>query len=83
MDILFSNHALERMKARKIFKERVITIIEQPDTIIPQDEKIRIYSKLINDENKLYLYRVFLKIEMKAMTVITVYRTSKIEKYGY
>jgi hypothetical protein len=51
------------MIARNILKETVISIIEQPNSIIPQDEKIRIYSKIIDEENKLYLYRVFVKIE--------------------
>lgn len=83
MKIDFSLHALERMTARNITKNNVLNVVQYYDFIEEQDEKTTIYSKIIRKENKTYLYRVFLNTTSNPVNVITVYRTSKIEKYGY
>jgi len=71
------------MERRDITRELVLSIVGQPDSMIAQDEEIRICSRLVAEKSKLYLYRVFINYLKSPMLVITVYKTSKIEKYGY
>jgi hypothetical protein len=83
MDIEFSNHSIKQMKLRNINSKIVALIINNPDSIIPQDSNVKIYSKLIVEDSKNYLYRMFVNESKIPPILITVYKTSKIEKYGY
>jgi len=79
--IKFSKHAFERMKQRKITQKQVNAIIQKPDSIIKTENRI-IYQALIKSDNKkTYLYRVFVNTKQDPNIVITVYKTSKSEKY--
>jgi len=82
MKFLFSNHALIRMKSRSISSDIVLEVIIHADSISIQDESITVYSKLVEENTKPYLYRVFVNIEKTPPLIITAYKTSKIEKYG-
>ena len=57
--------------------------ISQPDNVLQQDKSITIYAKLIDETEKRYLYRVFVKTAIEPHLIITAYKTSKIDKYGY
>jgi hypothetical protein len=61
----------------------VLFIVQKPDSIVNQDETTRIYSKLVDMDSKIYLYRVFVNYVKNPSIIITAYKTSKIEKYGY
>jgi hypothetical protein len=82
MKFEYSIHALERMKARGISAEDVKEVLENFDIKESQDFTITVFSKIMEKNNKLYLYRVFVNEAKKPSVVITVYRTTKIEKYG-
>jgi hypothetical protein len=71
------------MEARSIAKEIILLVIDHPDQILKQDSTTAIYSKLIIEFENRYLYRVFVNTAKKPLLVITAYKTSKIEKYGY
>ncbi|MFW5756941.1 MAG: DUF4258 domain-containing protein [Tangfeifania sp.] len=83
MKVEFSIHALERMNARGISKDDVIKTLSHHDFVNEQDAETNVYSKVLIKNNKKYLYRVFVNELKKPSLVITVYRTSKIGKYGY
>lgn len=83
MKVEFSVHALERMDSRGILKKDVLEILQNYDSIAEQDNETKVYSKLVHRNNKQYIYRVFINTIKNPALVITVYRTSKIEKYGY
>ena len=83
MKVEFSIHALDRMNTRGIIKHDVIMILNDYNSITVQDIETVIYSKLVVESNKTYLYRVFVNKTKKPAVVVTVYKTSKIEKYGY
>jgi hypothetical protein len=83
MEIEFSKHSVNQMRLRSIYSKIVELIIQNPDSIITQDYKTKIYSKLLVEESKTYLYRVFVNENKTPPMIITVYKTSKIEKYGY
>jgi len=81
MNLRFSKHAKERMIQRNITEEEVVSIINNPDRIIEEDEYL-IYQRLSNSNDKpSHLFRVFINTKKDPSTVITVYKTSKIEKY--
>jgi hypothetical protein len=82
MKFEYSIHALERMKARGISAEDVKEVLENFDIKESQDFTVTVFSKIMEKNNKLYLYRVFVNEAKKPSVVITVYRTTKIEKYG-
>lgn len=71
------------MDVRNISKNEVFDVLNNYDALSDEDNETTIYSKLIVRSNKTYLYRVFVNRAKKPLLVITVYRTSKIEKYGY
>jgi len=83
MAIEFSNHALRQMEARSIAKEIILSVIHQPDHTVKQDQLTTIFTKLIDEHEKRYLYRVFVNTAKKPPLIITAYKTSKIDKYGY
>ena len=83
MEFEFSKHSLDQLEHRGISKEMVLAIILQPDFVVDQDKATRIYSKLVDTDSKIYLYRVFVNYLKNPAIIITAYKTSKIEKYGY
>ena len=83
MNFKFSNHALAQMARRGIEKTRIVELLNNPDKIIEQDEEVHIFSKVVNEHAKIYLYRVFINVIKEPPLIITVYKTSKLEKYGY
>ena len=82
MNFKFSNHALEEMEKRKVPISFVEAVLENPQQTLQQDEEITIYqSQLDFGTNRLYLLRVFTNTTINPAVVVTVYRTSQIQKY--
>jgi hypothetical protein len=81
MDYKFSKHAEERIAQRGLSKDLVREVVNQPDCIITLDSKLLIYQRAVRQNEKEYLYRVFVNPEMDPNLIVTVYRTSKLEKY--
>ena len=88
MRVIFSHHALLRMKERKISKQDVYKTLLQP-LAVEKDKNSnnrfvakRIYHSTITTTNQLLL--VFYEVdgeEVEILLVITVVSTSKIDKY--
>jgi len=79
--IKFSKHALLRMKQRGITENQVNKVIRKPDSIIEKGDR-KIYQSLIeSSQGKSYLLRVFVNTNKSPNLIITVYKTSKIDKY--
>jgi hypothetical protein len=69
------------MNLRGIPLEIVHETLLSPDSVTTQDEK-NIYQKTVifaNDKD--YFVRVFVNVEKTPPLIVTVYRTSKINKY--
>lgn len=83
MNVAFTNHALEQMLLRGITREMVIDAIENAEKESMQDKEIRVYQKSVafGVEGN-FLLRVFVNTEKLPPQVVTVYRTSKLEKYS-
>jgi hypothetical protein len=83
MKLVFSEHALFEMEFRKIDKEEVERLIEHPMQKLPARKNRIIMQKRYTDdmEHKEMLLRVIGEELENTFHVITVYKTSKIEKY--
>lgn len=79
----FTDHALIEMSRRQISEKDVKAVLANPEqTEMVRDGRAVYQSRLEMDEPpKIYLLRVFVDIDPRPPYVVTVYRTSKIEKY--
>ena len=80
MKFEFSKHAIEQMEIRKISKDFVEKILEQPEQISDKKET-KVYQSRVTEGNKTYLIRVFVNILKSPNLVVTAYKTSNIKKY--
>ena len=80
-DFVFSIHASEQMKLRSIDEHVVLTILNNPEKII-LEEGVSIYQSVVFMDDKFYLIRIFVNEKLTPHKVVTVYKTSKINKYN-
>jgi len=83
LNFVFTDHALREMARRQITQEDVRTVLAKPEQMEMVREGRAVYQSRLEmgDPPKIYLLRVFVDIEHVPPFVVTVYRTSKIEKY--
>lgn len=82
MDFKYSKHALEEIADRKISKEIVDSVLRNPQQIIDHGINKMVYQSVVEfTGDKTYLVRVIVAIDKEPNVVITLYKTSKIEKY--
>lgn len=75
-----SDHARKEAERRGIPLEVVQSIMEAPGQIVDVHSQRRAYQSKVIMDGKLYVVRAIVE-RVNPLTVITVYRTSKIEKY--
>ena len=82
-EFVFTDHALSEMARRQITENDVKTVLAKPEQTEMVREGRAVYQSRLEmgDPPKIYLVRVFVDIDPKPPFVVTVYRTSKIEKY--
>lgn len=75
-------HAMEESNRRGISRDIVESVLNNPGQIIDSyGEKKAYQSKIVFGSGKIYLVRVIVKEYVDHAVVVTVYRTSRIEKY--
>lgn len=72
-DWIWSEHIRKRILKRKISREMVETVVNDPDEVIEAEQCRLIYQKVIGDK--------LCRVVVEGNTLITVYLTSKITKY--
>jgi len=73
---------LEELERRGIPKEKALSVLENPEQIVEEYGGRKAYQSRIEFKNgKIFLLRVILEGETDPATLVTLYRTSKIEKY--
>jgi Domain of unknown function (DUF4258) len=82
-EFVFTDHALIEMARREISQEHVRNGLANPEQMEWIREGRAVYQGKYNmgEPRKTYLLRIFVDIDRKPPHVVTVYRTSKIEKY--
>jgi hypothetical protein len=82
-DFLISAHARAEMERRGITEEvvrRIITAAEQQVRV--SERRIVLHSRtMMGTPPKMYLVRVVIDIDRRPAQVVTVYRTTKVDKY--
>lgn len=82
MPYVFSFHAWQEMTRRNIPLEFIEAVLDSPEQVVSGKDDRTIYqSRFDFGEGKIYLVRVIVDLTTDPLLVITVYRTSKIEKY--
>jgi len=83
MEIIFSEHAQFEIEFRKIKKEDIERVIENPMQKLPARKNRIIMHGIYYDniEKKDMLIRIIGEEMKNSFYIITVYKTSKIEKY--
>jgi hypothetical protein len=81
MKFEFTKHASDQMLNRSITVQQVLDVLENPQQVVEQSD-YTVYQSIIKFGNKDYLVRVFLNVIVSPFRVITVYKTSKIDKYN-
>lgn len=83
MEWTFSKHAEERLKKRGLKLDLIKLVLNHPDDVAKPDPCKKVFQKKIFENDSVYLIRVFVNTCREPNLVITAYKTSKIEKYGY
>jgi hypothetical protein len=84
VDYVITEHALFQMQRRGISESDLLSVIKSPE----RSEEVRpgrmvVQSRLLcGKPEKIYLVRVIIDFDKPVPEVVTVYRTSKVEKYG-
>ena len=78
MDFTFTPHALEQIQKRGIPLQTVLTVLNEPEQIVPAKNKRNAYQSKVEMSDGEYLLRLIVEPDG---TVVTIYLTSKIEKY--
>ena len=76
-----SSHARQEMERRGIPLDWVEAVLENPDQITPGRGALKAYQSKRDIGGKMYLVRVIVDDGANPALVVTVYRTTKIEKY--
>jgi hypothetical protein len=82
-EFVFTDHASTEMARRAISQELVRNVLANPEQMEWIREGRAVYQAKYNtgEPPKTYLLRIFVDMDRKPPHVVTVYRTSKIEKY--
>ena len=79
MEFKFAPHAVGEMQNRDIPLQVVLMILNEPEQILPEQKDRSAYQSEVEINGKRYIVRAIVEADG---TVVTVYRTSKIKKYG-
>lgn len=74
---ILTEHAKAQMSRRGIDPQQVHQVLTQPEDVMPVREGRLVVQRIIGQ----YLFRVFVDVDRRPPEVVTVYRTSKIDKY--
>lgn len=83
LEFVFTDHALLEMARREISEEDVKDVLANPEQTEMVREGRAVYQakRAMNMPPRIYLLRIFVDIDIVPPYVVTVYRTSKVEKY--
>ena len=82
-EYFLTDHAFMEMRRRDITEEEVKKVMTSPEQKVNIREGRTVYQSRLSfgEPPRLYLVRVFVDVGRKPKEVVTVYRTSKIDKY--
>ncbi|MFB2896885.1 DUF4258 domain-containing protein [Aerosakkonemataceae cyanobacterium BLCC-F50] len=82
MNYILSNHAQTEIERRRIPISLVESVLANPQQIVSEKEGRKAYQSQVDfGGSRRFLLRVIVADDVQPMVVITVYRTSRIQKY--
>ena len=82
MNFRFSRHAEEELVRRQIPRTALEAVLEHPQQRVPHRAGTEILQSLLESrDGRMYLLRAVVAVDKAPPVVVTVYRTSKIDKY--
>ena len=83
MAVVFLTHAEKQLVERRVSKEFVLEVLENPDQQVPGDFERTVYHKRYFDtiHNEELLLRIVVEEQEDYVLVMSVYKTSKMRKY--
>ncbi len=81
VNVVFTSHAIQQLKERKISKVFVLVSIKRADVVRRQSDGRFQYIKLFKEKQKTFLLVVIVEKSLRELSVVTVFKTSKIKKY--
>lgn len=78
---VFTPHALAEMARRGIERSEVEAIVRQPEQRIPARPGRDVLQSRVAMAGTTYIVRIFVDIDRSPPEIVTVYRSSKIDKY--
>jgi hypothetical protein len=83
MNFIFSNHAEQQLVRRSLDRNIVESVVCHPDQICndENDIDVKVFQSVVKEDNTLFLYRIFVNINSQPNVIVTLYKTTKIEKY--
>jgi hypothetical protein len=76
-----SRHARLEMERRGISPKLLEQVLQNPQQIVPETRGKKAYQSIYFSSGKQFLVRAIVAVENDPPIVVTVYRTSKIDKY--
>ncbi|MBU0693744.1 MAG: DUF4258 domain-containing protein [Candidatus Omnitrophica bacterium] len=81
-ELRFSSHCKDRIKERGIDEKMVRKSVFTPEQRISKGKRIILHKRYRDPgKNKEYLLRIFVEEKKEEIEIVSVYRTSKIQKY--
>ena len=82
-DYRLTGHARLEMERRQISEEEVARVLAMPEQILNYRPGRTVYQSKVDmgEPPKSYLIWVFVDVDRDLPEIVTVYRTSKVEKY--
>jgi len=77
MKVIFTPHALDRMKKRGIVEKMVLETLKNSEKVVEGYKDRKVAQKMFDDK----LLRVIYEEKEDGLEVITAYLTSKVDKY--
>ncbi|MBS3936044.1 MAG: DUF4258 domain-containing protein [Sulfuritalea sp.] len=81
MDFVLTDHARLEALRRQIPLEWIEATLTQPEQIVVGTNGRKVFQSRVITEGRTYLVRLIVEDRHQPPVVVTVYRTSKIEKY--
>lgn len=81
MDYILTDHARNEAQRRLIRPEWIASTMLQPEQVTSGANNRKVYQSRIVADGKAYLIRLIVEDWRQPPVIVTVYRTSKIEKY--
>jgi uncharacterized phage-associated protein len=81
MDYTLTDHAKKEAQRRLIIPEWIESTMLHPEQVTLGADNRKVYQSRIVADGKTYLIRLIVEDWQQPPVIVTVYRTSKIEKY--